>query len=466
MKTRTESDMILKNAKNIHMIGIGGSGMFPIAEILHHRGVIIDGSDNNPGDIIDKERALGISVTIGHDAANLKNPDCVIYSAAIHGDNPELAEAERRGIPCFERSLALGALSREYDNVVAVSGTHGKTSTTSMITQTLMMADLDPSAVIGGKLPYTGTYGTCGNSETFVCEACEFVDTFLQISPDIAIILNIDNDHLEYFKTIENLTASFVKFANSATKAVILNGDCQRTAVAKAQIDASKQIITFGRNAGNDYTARNVHLLPSGCYGFDLYKHDEFVVSIELSVPGEHNVMNALAAAVACFMSGATPTEVAYGLNAFRGAGRRFEILASEGGVTIADDYAHHPTELEATLKTAKAMGKYNRVIAVFQPFTFSRTAMLLDDFVRVLQIADEVVLTPIMGSREVNTYGIKSADLTAKIPHCHDFATFDEVAQYAAQIAEEGDLIITLGCGDVYKVARKIIELLCTTVD
>ncbi len=461
MKEKTANDILLDNAKKIHMIGIGGSGMCPIVEILHSKGYEIEGSDNNPSDIVEKVRSLGIKVTIGHDAKNLNNPDLVVYSAAINKENPERKEAERLGIPTLERSVVLGAISRKFNNVVGVSGTHGKTTVTSMITQILMMAGLDPSAVIGGKLPLINTYGRAGESDTFVVESCEFVDTFLQLSPDISIILNIDEDHLDYFKTVDNLIASFRKFASNATKEIIANGDDERTRIAIKGLD--KKLITFGESENNTYYPKNEKAEDDGTYSYDLYREGECLAHIKVSARGKHNVLNSVCAAAAAIESGATPEDVVKGLAEFGGAGRRFEIVYKdeEKNITVADDYAHHPAELEVTLKTAKSMKKYKRVIAVFQPFTFSRTAMLLDDFAKALSIADKVVMTAIMGSREVNTYGIETKDLTEKIDGAVDFATFEEVADYTASIAEDGDFIITLGCGDVYKCGRMIIERL-----
>lgn len=459
MKEAKETDLILKRAKRLHMIGIGGSGMCPLVEILHSRGYYIEGSDNNPSDIVEKVRSLGINVTIGHDASNLHSPDAVIYSAAINKENPELKAAREAGIPCLERSLVLGAVSRDFNNVVAVSGTHGKTTVTSMITQILMTAGADPSAVIGGKLPLIGTYGRAGSSDTFVCEACEFVDTFLQISPDIAVILNIDEDHLDYFKTVENLIASFRKFAASSSRLIIANGDDERTKIAINGLE--KEVITFGFDKSNDYYPDKVTQCDDGTYEYVLSHNGNELGSIKLSAPGKHNILNSVAAAAASLESGADIDSVVKGLHDFKGAGRRFEIVYQANGITVADDYAHHPTELEATLKTAKAMPKYKRVIAVFQPFTFSRTAMLLDDFAVALSIADKAVITAIMGSREVNTYGIKASDLSDKIKNATQLDTFDEVAEYTASIAQKGDLIITLGCGDIYKAGRKIIGLL-----
>lgn len=457
MKKQNDTDMLIEKARRIHMIGIGGSGMCPLAEILHSKGYILTGSDNNESDPLKRIRKLGIPVHMGHAPKNIGEAELVVYSAAIAADNPELTAAHEKGIPTVERSYLLGALTRKYDTVVGVCGTHGKTTVTSMLTQILVMADYDPTAVIGGRLPLIGSNGLAGSSEYMVCEACEFVDTFLKLSPDVAVLLNIDNDHLDYFKTMENLTASFHKFVGMAGKAAIVNGDDSR--VMEAAAGAPGEIITFGLRPDNRYHAAAVTTGPVGMT-FDLMEGERKVVSIELQIPGRHNVYNALAAAAAAFYLGVAPADVASALSAFHGAGRRFEILGRFGGVTLADDYAHHPTELKATLTAAKNMD-CKRVVAIFQPFTFSRTALLLDDFVEALSIADKVILTPIMGSREVNRYGVSSEDIAARLPDCVVLDTFDQVADHAVELARDGDLLITMGGGDIYKAAYLIRERL-----
>ena len=458
MKQLNEYDKLIDSAKKIHMIGIGGAGMCPLAEILLKKGYELTGSDNNQTDTLSRIQSLGIPVTLGHFPENVHGADLVIHSAAIMKDNPELLEAARLGIPTLERSYLLGAVTRKFDNVIGVCGTHGKTTVTSMITQILQDANLSPSAVIGGKLPLIGANGICGDSETLVCESCEYVDTFLKESPDIAVLLNIDEDHMEYFKTVDRLISSFRTFIDSATKCAVVNGDDQRAMIAAK--DAKVKIITAGENENNDYRAVNISMTKGGFYEFDLLKGDEALTHIVLGCPGRHNVSNAVLASVAALLSGATPENIRYGLSRFGGAGRRFEILGRPKGITIADDYAHHPKELEVTLNTAKSMG-FNRVFAVFQPFTFSRTVMLMDDFARVLNIADNVVLAQIMGSREVNTYGVHVSELSEKIDGSVYFDTFDEIADHIVKEAKEGDLVITLGCGDIYKAAKIMLKKL-----
>lgn len=452
MKQLRDEDKIITQVKHIHMIGIGGSGMCPLAEILHGKGYFLTGSDNNESDPLTRIKNLGIKVYMGHRAENIKGAELVVYSAAIAADNPELKAAREQGIPIMERSHMLGALTRHFDNVIGVCGTHGKTTVTSMITQILILNKMDPTAVIGGKLPLINSNGISGQSETMVCESCEFVDTFLQLSPDIAVLLNIDNDHLDYFKTMENMTLSFHKFLKMA-KTAYINGDDSRVLTAADDIDADT--ITFGFGADNFYRAENIESRKRG-FAFDVVRDNKKIINIEMHIPGRHNVLNGLAAFAVCFDMGVSAEGIKDAVEKFTGAGRRFEFLGEYDGFMLADDYAHHPTEIKATLSAAKELD-YNNVIAVFQPFTFSRTALLKDDFIKALSIADKVILTPIMGSREKNTYGIKSEDLAAGL---HDVCVadgFENIADKIEEIARPGDLVITMGGGDIYKAAHII---------
>lgn len=447
---------LLKKVKRIHFIGIGGSGMCPLAEILHSQGYELSGSDNNESDTLSRIRALGIPVTVGQKAENINGAEMIIYTAAILKDNPELIAAKNSGIPTFERAEMLGAITDMFSNCICVCGTHGKTTTSSMITQMLLENGKDPSAVIGGKLPMINSSGRVGSSENMVCEACEFEDHFLRLYPDIAVILNVDEDHLEYFKNLDNIIKSFHKFAGMATKAVIYNGDDANTLKAVDGID-DKDMISFGLNESNDYYAKNVDMNHAFAE-FDAYRKGEFLGHVSLRVPGHHNVYNSLAAIAVCMHNSVAAEGSIKSLENFTGAGRRFEKLGTYNGIDIADDYAHHPAELKVTLEAAMEMG-YKRVWAVFQPFTYSRTAMLMDDFAEVLKIPDKCVMTEIMGSREVNTYNVYTSQLAEKIPGSVWFNTFEEVADYVYKNAEEGDLVITLGCGDIYKAAKILIK-------
>lgn len=452
MKQLRDEDKIIEGVRRIHMIGIGGSGMCPLAEILHSKGYELTGSDNNESDPLSRIRNLGIKVFMGHSADNIKGAQLVVYSAAISDDNPELKAAREQGIPTMERSHMLGALTRHFDNVIGVCGTHGKTTVTSMITQILILNKMDPTAVIGGKLPLINSNGIAGGSETMVCESCEFVDTFLQLSPDIAVLLNIDNDHLDYFKTMENLTLSFHKFLVMASRAYI-NGDDELA--KKAAEGISAETVTFGFGEKNIYRAENI---KRGKFGFlfDVIKNGEKIISIEMHIPGRHNVLNGLAAFAVCYDMGVPAEGIKDAVQKFTGAGRRFEFLGEYGGFMLADDYAHHPTEIRATLSAAKELD-YNRVIAVFQPFTFSRTALLKDEFISALSLADKVILTPIMGSREVNTYGISSEDLAKGLKNAVIADGFENIADTVIKTAGKGDLVITMGGGDIYKAAHII---------
>lgn len=453
-----EIDELLKKVKRIHFIGIGGSGMCPLAEILFSEGYELSGSDNNETDTLARVRNMGVRVILGQKAENIEGAEMIIYTAAILPDNPELVAALSSGIPTFERADLLGAITRMYSDCYCVCGTHGKTTVSSMLTQIMIQCGRDPSAVIGGKLPLIQSSGRVGKTENMVCEACEFKDHFLKLAPDIAVILNVDADHLEYFKNIENIIKSFNKFSEMATKALVINGDDANTLKAVEGV-SGKDIITFGLDKKNDFYADNIEIVRAFAH-FDVYKNGEKQGRAELKVPGRHNVYNALAAIAAADYNGIAIPDAIASVQQFGGACRRFEVLAKTHGLTIVDDYAHHPAELKVTLEAAMQM-EYHQVWAVFQPFTYSRTKELMDDFAEVLQIPDRCVMTEIMGSREVNTEGVYTSQLAAKIPGSIWFNTFDEVADYVLANAVEGDMIITLGCGDIYKAAKIMIKRL-----
>lgn len=462
----------ISNKKHIHMIGIGGSGMYPLAQVLHAKGYTITGSDNNETDTLAAVRAMGIPVQLGQRPENIEGADLVVYSAAISKTNPERAAAEQSGVEMMERSELLGLVSEWYDNAICVAGTHGKTTTSSMLAQIFISAGVDLSAVIGGKLPSIGGSGRAGSSDIFVCEACEYVDTFLKLSPDIAVILNIDEDHMEYFHTLDNLKASFTEFAQKARKFVLYNADDENT---RAAVDATrgKRLVTFGTSDDCDWRAANIRQ-AQGETVFEVIHEGKLLGEVTLRVPGAHHVLNALAAVAAACSSGMDFSQCQAGLSEFHGAKRRFEIHTRCGGITVADDYGHHPAEIAATLRAAKSM-PYQRVIAVHQPFTYSRTERLLDEFAQALQIADIVALTDIMGGREENTRGIFTRMLAEKIPGCiwfpqdeHEpennerkYRNFSDICEAVCETARPGDLIITLGCGDVNKLSKQIADTL-----
>ena len=436
--------------------------MYPLVQILHSKGYSISGSDNNETETLEAVRKMGITVYLGQRAENIRGAELIVYTAAIMSDNPELIAAENSGAYVCERAELLGLVTGWYKNAVCVSGTHGKTTTSSMLTQIFMCEGVDLSCVIGGKLPSIGGSGRCGRSDIMVCEACEFEDHFLKLYPDIAVILNVDEDHLEYFKNLDNIKKSFREFAQNAEKAVVANGDDENTMQTLEGL--KKEVITFGFDRKNDYSADIIER-KGLCTRFELYVRGVKQGEYEIHVPGDHNVLNALAAIAAARYCKVSYEGIAEGLRTFMGAIRRFEKICEINGVTVVDDYAHHPQEISCTLKAAKSLD-FKRVWAVFQPFTFSRTKLLLQDFVTALSIADKAVITDIMGSREKNTYGIYTEDLASKIEGAVWFDTPHEVADsqtsqqkddFLAENVREGDLVITLGCGDVYKVAKRL---------
>lgn len=454
MKTPHEYDKLLNNINRVHMVGIGGSGMYPLAEILSTKDYMVSGSDNNENEATSRLKTLGVTVFKGQAKQNVKGAELLVYSAAVHEDNPERVAAKELGIPQIERSQLLGALTRKYSNVVAVAGTHGKTTVTSMITQIMLLNKMDPTSVIGGKLPLVNSYCTVGKGQNFVCEACEFVDSFLQFSPDISVLLNVDNDHLDYFGTMENLERSFGKFVSLSKVCYVYGGDSRAVSVVNG---TGVKKVTYGFE-NCDYTAKNLVPEHSG-YTFDVYKGKELLTKVELILHGRHNVLNALAAFAVCHDLGADPTGIADALKTFTGAGRRYEVYGTFGGITVVDDYGHHPTEIEATLKAARESGS-GKIIIAFQPFTYSRVANLKEGMIKALSIADKVYLTPIVASREENIWGVSSKQIADALGG-EVLDDYNILSEKMISDASTGDIIITMGAGDIYKAAHIIAEKL-----
>ena len=455
----TNYEHLLDNVRRIHFVGIGGSGMCPLAEILHNEGFEITGSDVAESDTLERIRSYGIPVTMGHVPESVLGADLVVYTAAVKLDNPELVSAKENNIPAVERCIMLGAVVEKFKKSVAVCGTHGKTTTTSMLTQIFTMADFDPTAIIGAKLPFIGGNSRVGKSDIIVCEACEYVDTFLHMWPAVSVILNVDEDHLDYFGTLDRIKQSFTKFADQTSSVLVVNGDDANTMeCVKGMEDKGKSIVTFGFGENNDFRAEITAF--DVCHTFDIIHKGERLASVCLSVPGKFNVMNALAAAAAAITLGVDPEKAAKALGSFRGAHRRFEILGKPRGITVADDFAHHPTELRATLSTAMSMG-FKNVWAIFQPHTYSRTYTFLNEFADVLSLADHCILSEILPVRETNTYNIYAKDLADKIDGCVWFKTFEEITDYVTRKAGPDDLIITIGGGNVYMCANMIMNRL-----
>ncbi len=456
MKKQLDCDKVFLNARHIHMIGIGGSGMCPIAELLLSRGYTVTGSDRNENANVKRLKSLGVTVYHEHTKSNINGADLVAFSAAVPDTNPEMVAADELGVPRMERSELLGAITRCYDNVIGVSGTHGKTTVSSMITQILLLNKQNPNAVIGGKLPIADSSCVVGDSQTLVCESCEFVDSFLQFSPDVTVLLNIDDDHMDYFKTMENLENSFKKFV-SMGKICYANGDDARVKNVVADIDS--KVVTYGFDEENDYYPQNI---VGGKYGFcfDVMCRGEKIGHLEMHAPGKHNIYNGLVSFAVCYEMGVDAEGIADAVAKFAGAGRRFEFIGEAKGITVVDDYAHHPTEMMATLQAAKTLD-YKKVIVVFQPYTYSRVALLRDGMIDALSVADKVFMTPIVAAREENVYGVKSEDVTDNLPDAEVVADYNGLAKKMIDAADCGDLIITMGAGDIYKVAHIILEKL-----
>ena len=449
-----EASALLPGVRRVHFIGIGGSGMCSLAEILHAMGYEVSGSDDLESDNVARLRSLGISVSLPLAARNIRDPEAVVYTVAVSDTHPEMQAAKALGVPVIERAALLGMLTRHYPRSLAVAGTHGKTTTTSMVSQILLEAALDPTLVIGGRLPLIEANGRAGRSDILVCEACEFKDHFLQMAPAVSVILNINADHLEYFGSLENIIRSFRRFSEQTGSTLLVNGDDANTLRAVDGLEG-KTIVRFGLAPENEWAALNI--TEGGPYGrYDLYHSGTFVAHVALSVPGRHNIANSVAAAAAASLLGASPAQIAAGLLHFGGAGRRFETVGTVRGVTIIDDYAHHPTEIAATLEAAKSL-PHRRVWAVFQPFTFSRTARHLDAFADALSAADEAVVSDIMGSREVNTWNVSSSQITDRLPGSHYIPDFEGISRFVSEHVQEGDLVVTMGGGNIYQCARMI---------
>lgn len=449
---------LLNNVKKIHFVGIGGSGMCPMAEILNKEGFEITGSDIYESDTLERIRALHIPVYIGHKKENVLGKDLIVYTAAIKRNNPELLAAQEFNIPAIERSVMLGLVTKRYSKSIAVSGTHGKTSTTAMITQILTTGKADPTAIIGGKLPFIGGNSRVGKSDIIVCEACEYVDTFLQLHPYISVILNIDADHLDYFGSLENIKKSFNKFGNQTSGLIIYNGDDKNSVDTVNDINIKK--LSFGLNENNDYYAKDITTKSGAKMSFSLMKKGQKLCDIKLNVPGKHNIYNALAAAVVADYLSIDTEFIKKALSEFTGVHRRFEILGNPNDIVVADDFAHHPTEITAILNSAMSMG-FNTVWAVFQPHTYSRTAILINDFAKALSIADKVIISEILAVREENTYNIYSKDLGEKVSNSVCIDSFEDITEYIKNNAKPGDLVLTMGGGNVYKCANMILKSL-----
>ena len=455
----TAFDQYLRTRSKGHLIGVGGVSMSPLAEVLAGAGMPITGSDMAHSDKTAHLEELGVKVYYGHHAENIE-PDTkfIVRTAAVHDDNPEIIRAHEMGIPVFERAEAWGAIMTYYRNALCISGTHGKTTTTSMCTHILMAAEKDPTVMIGGTLPILKAGHRIGHGDTIVLESCEYYDSFLNFFPTVAVILNVEEDHLDYFKGgLPDIETSFHKFAASVPEdgCIVANYEDKNTMDSVAGID--RKIVTFGIDKNADVYADNIRF--SGAKSmFDLYVGDDKITDVTLHVPGMHNIRNALAAAAACLHLGIGATPIKYGRAGFIGTGRRFEYKGKYNGADVYDDYAHHPSELQATMDAVQQLG-YKRNIVVFQPHTYTRTAALFDDFVQQLKRPDITYLAEIYAAREINTIGISSKDICREINGAKYFATFEEIVADLKKFAQPGDIILTIGAGDVFKIGEALVE-------
>jgi UDP-N-acetylmuramate--alanine ligase len=458
MHSSVDINTMMVKGKCVHLAGIGGVSMSPLAEVLLRRGMKVQGSDMNDSAAVEHLRSLGIPVAIGHNAENLGECDMVIRTAAIHDENPEIAGAITRGIPVYERAQAWGAIMRHYENAVCISGTHGKTTTSSMTTHIFVAAQADPTVMIGGTLPLLHSGYRVGHGETIILESCEYCDSFLNFFPTVAVILNVEADHLDYFKTFDNVKRSFHRFAElvPADGFVIANAD--DPGARDAVEGLSHPVFTFSVSDENaDCTAANL-VFHEGKPSFDVMIHGVPYAHVKLQVVGRHNVCNALAAAASAYVLGIERKYVTEGLSSFRGAARRFEHKGTYHGADVFDDYAHHPGELHALFAAAKSL-PYKRIICAFQPHTYSRTKALFDQFVQELKTPDIAVLMEIYAAREQNDIGISSNDLACQIPGAIYCSSLSRVTDTLSKLAQPGDLILTVGAGDIYRAGEDLLK-------
>ncbi len=446
----------------VHFTGIGGISMSGLAEILLNAGFTVTGSDRAASDLTRKLQKEGCTVYCGQRAENISDDTAlVVYTAAVKKDNPELVRATQLGIPLLTRAELLGQIMKNYETSIAVSGTHGKTTTTSMLTSVLMKADADPTVSVGGMLPSIGGNIRIGRSGCFVTEACEYTNSFLSFFPTISIILNIDADHLDFFKDIDDIRRSFTKFSELLPEdgLLVIGSDIERYEEITKNVKCP--VVTVSAVSDADYVAKNISYDEKGCASFDVIHNGEKMVRISLSVPGAHNVSNALAAIAVCDHLGIDAAYIGEGISSYTGTDRRFQYKGKIGNVTVVDDYAHHPTEIAATLAAAKNV-EHKKLWLVFQPHTYSRTKALFDEFAKALSAADEVVLADIYAARENDDLGISSKDLAEAIKSygtsARYFGSFDEIENFLLQSCSPGDLLITMGAGDIVKVADDLL--------
>ena len=446
---------------NIHLIGIGGASMYAIAAMLKNDGKIVTGSDMQESDNTKYLESIGISVKIGHDSEVVKNADLVIYTAAISEDDPELVCAKNHGIECVERAIFLGEYTKQYENLICISGTHGKSTTTSMVASVFLEAGLNPTINIGASLKKINGNYYIGGKKYFILEACEYVDSFLHFHPTSEIILNIDDDHLDYFKTVENTKKSFQKYIDLLPEDGYLVVNIDDENIGDLNL-GKRNTLTYGIDTNANLVAKNIKYSTLGFPTFDVYYDDEYFDTFTLGVLGRHNIMNALATTLMCMNYHIDKEIIKKALKEFNGVGRRFEYLGEYRGAHIFDDFAHHPTEVLSTYHSSKSI-EHRETWAVFQSHTYSRTYEHLHEFAQVLSKFDHVIICDIYPARETNIWNVKEDTLveliSKKNPHVKHIPTYDEIALYLKEHVQPNDLILTIGAGPVNKVAKILLE-------
>ncbi|MBO5453667.1 MAG: UDP-N-acetylmuramate--L-alanine ligase [Clostridia bacterium] len=450
----------LNNGAKIHFIGIGGVSMSSLAIILKKNGYLVSGSDVKRTNLTDKLESNDIRIYYTQKSSNIQSPDLVVYTAAISHDNEEYIAAINSGAKVVERCELLGELMKKYKDVCCITGTHGKTTTSSMVSLIMIDANLDPTALIGAEVKELNGNYRIGKNDVMVAEACEYVESFLKFFPTKAVILNVDEDHLDYYKNIDHIISAFRKFANLIDEngTIVVNADDSNS--LKALNETKANIIKYGMSKNNTYYPENIVYNEKGCASYDLMSCGKKLTEIVLNVPGKHNVSNSLAAAAIALDQGCSYASIASGLSKFYGAERRFEYKGKFEESIIIDDYAHHPTEIKATLDTAENIS-HKSIIAIFQPHTYTRTKALLNDFSNAFYKADKVIITDIYAAREKDDGTIHANDLVNALKingvDAEYIPDFDDICQYIKKNSAPGNIFITIGAGDIYKISNQI---------
>lgn len=443
--------------KFVHFIGIGGISMSGIAKILLNNGIRVSGSDISESDSVAELRKLGAEVFIGHKKENITNQDMVVYTSAVKDDNPEIVSAKEKGIILLDRATMIGRIMKDYKNAISVAGTHGKTTATSMLTCILLEAETDPTVMVGGKLDSIDGNLRIGKSSYFITETCEYMRNFLKFFPKVAVILNVEEDHLDYYKDIDDIIDAFSHFCALVPPEgfVVVNGENENA--LRASKSSGAPVYTFGFNDAT-FCAKNITYSDYGYPSFDIYEEDVKILHLDLSVTGLHNVLNATACALTAIKMGIGADVVKRGLEAFKGTKRRFEKKGFVNGALVIDDYAHHPTEISATIDALKNVSHKDEW-CIFQPHTYTRTISLMDDFAKALSNVKNVVITDIFAAREKDTGIVHAKDLADKIDGAVYIKDFEDIAKYIKENAKEGDVVLTMGAGNVCEIGEIITE-------